>query len=233
MQAILRFLATRLRRIRLSYANVISTLALFLALGGVSYAAVALPTNSVGTPQLQSKAVTASKIARDAVTGSNVRDRTLRAQDFAKGQLPTGATGPPGVKGDSGTNGSNGATNLVIRTAYLGGGTGQVSCATGEKATGGGLTGDSTLDIINASEPSPNKGTPTGWRGSIRRAGGAFSSGTIYVICASPCRTNHTSGRHRRRVSGMRQCSGHPNRPQAAIQLGSVYGNERVVGVAG
>ncbi len=35
---------------RLSYANVVATLALFLALGGVSYATVKLPRNSVGTP---------------------------------------------------------------------------------------------------------------------------------------------------------------------------------------
>jgi hypothetical protein len=39
-------------RSRLTYANVLATVALFIALGGASYAAVALPTNSVGTRQL-------------------------------------------------------------------------------------------------------------------------------------------------------------------------------------
>ena len=43
---------------RLSYANVVATLALFVSLGGASYAAVALPTNSVGPRQLRSGAVT-------------------------------------------------------------------------------------------------------------------------------------------------------------------------------
>jgi hypothetical protein len=177
-----------LRRIgsRLTYANVASTLALFIALGGVSYAATTLPANSVGTPQLQNRAVTGTKLAGEAVTGSKVKDGSLRGRDFAKGEIPAGAIGPQGAKGDPGMNGANGATNAVVRSAYLSGGTGQVSCAAGEKATGGGLTGESTLDIINASEPAPNKGTPTGWRGSIRRANGSFSSGTVYVVCAAP-----------------------------------------------
>jgi hypothetical protein len=42
----------------LSYANVISTVALFVALGGASYAAIALPAGSVGTRQLRTAAVT-------------------------------------------------------------------------------------------------------------------------------------------------------------------------------
>src|SRR5436305_10451068 len=37
---------------RLTYANVLATLALFAALGGASYAALAIPANSVGTRQL-------------------------------------------------------------------------------------------------------------------------------------------------------------------------------------
>jgi hypothetical protein len=37
---------------RLSYANVVATLALFIALGGATYAAVELPANSVGVRQI-------------------------------------------------------------------------------------------------------------------------------------------------------------------------------------
>jgi len=43
---------------RLTYANVVATLALFVALGGASYAAVELPVNSVGPRQLRAGAVT-------------------------------------------------------------------------------------------------------------------------------------------------------------------------------
>lgn len=50
-------------RSRLSYSNVVATLALFVALGGASYAATTLAPNSVGTAQLRRGAVSASKLA--------------------------------------------------------------------------------------------------------------------------------------------------------------------------
>ena len=50
-------------RARLTYANAMSTIALFVALGGVSYAATQLPPGSVGTKQLRDKAVTGRKVA--------------------------------------------------------------------------------------------------------------------------------------------------------------------------
>ncbi len=46
----------------LTYSNVVATLALFLAVGGVSYAAVSLAPNSVGSTQLRSGSVTGSKL---------------------------------------------------------------------------------------------------------------------------------------------------------------------------
>jgi hypothetical protein len=55
-------------RPRLTYANVVSTLCLFIVLGGGAYAAVTLPPNSVGTKQLKAKAVKRAKIAPKAVT---------------------------------------------------------------------------------------------------------------------------------------------------------------------
>ena len=48
---------------KLTYSNVIASLALFVALGGVAVAA-GLPKNSVGTKQLKNGAVTATKMAR-------------------------------------------------------------------------------------------------------------------------------------------------------------------------
>ncbi|HVO55388.1 MAG TPA: hypothetical protein VMT37_13335 [Solirubrobacterales bacterium] len=62
---------------KLSYANVVATLALFVALGGASYAAVSLPTNSVGAKQLRKNAVTAAKIKNGAVTGAKVKLSSL------------------------------------------------------------------------------------------------------------------------------------------------------------
>lgn len=76
----------------LSYGNVMSSIALFLAVGGVSFAATTLPRNSVGTAQLRNGAVNSSKVA----------DHSLRAADFARGQLVRGPQGPPGRRGPAG-----------------------------------------------------------------------------------------------------------------------------------
>jgi hypothetical protein len=59
-------------RKRLTYANVISSVAVFLVLGGAAFAAVKLPKNSVGTKQLKNNAVTTAKIKDGAVTASKV-----------------------------------------------------------------------------------------------------------------------------------------------------------------
>ena len=79
-------------RSKLSYANVMATVAVFFALGGVSYAATQLPKDSVGAKQLR----------KDAVTGAKVKDGSLKKADFGAGQLPSGATGPAGPTGPAG-----------------------------------------------------------------------------------------------------------------------------------
>src|SRR5689334_11727575 len=84
-----------LRRHRPSPALVVACLALAVALGGTSYAAVVLPAGSVGTRQLRNGAVVESK----------VKDHSLLARDFARGQLPAGPAGPQGVEGDTGPQG--------------------------------------------------------------------------------------------------------------------------------
>ena len=75
------------RRPRLTYANVVSTMALFLALGGGAYAAATLPTKSVGTTQLRKAAVTRAKIKNNAVDGSKVADRSMTGADVKESTL--------------------------------------------------------------------------------------------------------------------------------------------------
>jgi hypothetical protein len=58
-------------------ANAIAYLALFVALGGTSYAAISIPRNSVGTRQLRNGAVTAGKLARGSVTAVKLGKRTV------------------------------------------------------------------------------------------------------------------------------------------------------------
>ncbi len=85
-----------------SPAMVIACGALAISLSGVAYAA-SLPRNSVGTPQLRA----------NAVTGPKVRNRSLRAVDFARGQLPRGPRGLRGLIGATGTTGAPGATGAT------------------------------------------------------------------------------------------------------------------------
>lgn len=63
---------------RLTYANVISSLALFLVLsGGAAYAASHLPAKSVGTKQLKQGAVTGAKVKDGSLSGADVNAATL------------------------------------------------------------------------------------------------------------------------------------------------------------
>lgn len=66
----------RLRR-KLTYANVMATIAVFVALGGAGYAAVKLPKNSVGTKQIKNNAITGAKIKDGAVTGEKIATASL------------------------------------------------------------------------------------------------------------------------------------------------------------
>ena len=91
------------RRLRApSPALVISLIALFVALGGTSYAAInALPKNSVGTKQLKKNAVTGAKIKNHAVTAAKLNTSGLTvpnathatSADSATTAAPSGAAG--------------------------------------------------------------------------------------------------------------------------------------------
>jgi hypothetical protein len=58
---------------------VVSIVALVVALGGTSYAALSLGKNTVGTAQLKNNAVTTSKIRNGAVTGSKITNHSVAA----------------------------------------------------------------------------------------------------------------------------------------------------------
>src|SRR4051794_28056750 len=78
--------------------NAVAYLALFVALGGTSYAAIKLPANSVGSKQIR----------RNAVTSAKVKNGTLRATDFARGVQLAGPAGAPGAAGAAGPKGDSG-----------------------------------------------------------------------------------------------------------------------------
>jgi hypothetical protein len=102
-----------IHRVRLhgQYANVMATIAVFIAVGGTSYAAIALPPNSVGGRELKPKAVGASDIRSNAVRSRAIRDGAVRPRDLAK-STKSRLTGPPGPAGPPG------AAAVQLRAAF-------------------------------------------------------------------------------------------------------------------
>jgi hypothetical protein len=98
-----------MKRIRgkLTYANVVATIALFLALSGASaLAASQLAKNSVGAKQLKSNAVTAAKIKTGAVTSPKVATGAIGAAQLANGAVGTSALAPGSVNSSALGNGA-------------------------------------------------------------------------------------------------------------------------------
>ena len=201
-------------RAKLTYANAVATIALFIALGGAAFAATKLPANSVGTKQLKN----------GAVTGAKVKSGSLLSSNFAQGQLPAGPQGPKGEtgregregepgqqgvsgeRGESGENGEPGTTHVVTRygpevSVPVGLGSGYDSyaaCEPGETPTGGGYhVSGSTARIprIFATEPAvigksgpetpPEDAAATGWL--VQMFGDEEDAFTFraYVMCAA------------------------------------------------
>ncbi len=188
--------------------NAIAYAALFIALGGTSYAAVRIPAHSVGTLQLQNGSVSNLKIRNNSITAAKIRDGSLLMKDFAPNQLRIAVKTAKGPAGPAGPPGAPGATKVAIRSVSGTAGsdgryTSTAVCSAGERAVGGGamLVGAAnTNDHLLSSRPGvgagaggfgagsnvPNAGDmPTAWTAEMYSA---VSGRTlqVYVICASP-----------------------------------------------
>ena len=88
---------------RLSYANVMATLAVFLGLGGGAYAAVSLPARSVDTQHIKRHAVTRSKLAARAVDTHQLARRAVTLKRLSRGvRARLNRAGRPGPQGPPG-----------------------------------------------------------------------------------------------------------------------------------
>jgi hypothetical protein len=150
-------------RQHLSYANVMATVAVFIALGGSSYAAIKITGKNVKNGSLtgadiKNSTLGGSDIRAGAIKSDDVANGSLLQQDFAAGQLPagsqgpkgdTGATGPQGAqgpKGDTGEQGIQGVPgtlgNVVVRNVVVDVPPGETrggtpACEAGEIVVGG------------------------------------------------------------------------------------------------
>jgi hypothetical protein len=117
---------------RLTYANVMATIAVFIALGGASYAATQLPKNSVGTRQLKNGAVTSAKIKNGAVTGSKIALSSL-------GTVPSATTATSATRATSAANAdtAGNAQALDGKSAEQIAAQSKLSCPAGTQLFGG------------------------------------------------------------------------------------------------
>jgi hypothetical protein len=173
-------------RPRLTYANVMATVALFIALGGGAYAATALPANSVGSKQLKKSAVVSGKIKNNAINRSKVLDNSLTGADIKESsvaKVPLATTADTAAALDkatyktaAGTAPAGSAANVATAT-----------CDSGQHVIGGGVKLDNAMiGLVNDSYPDTNN---TAWTARIGNASSGSSAApfnfTVYAICTT------------------------------------------------
>ena len=185
---------------RPSPAMCVALLALFVALGGTSIAAVTvLPTRSVGTDQLKDDSVTRAKIAHESITSVLVKDYSLNATDFAPGQIPAGPAGPAGPQGLKGDPGTVGAVKVLTESVLISGSakandglwdTRSVTqmCQTGYRAFGGGTgwssaANNDALSTVYMKPVLDSAGNVVGYHARGGNDTGTNRTFTLYALC--------------------------------------------------
>lgn len=110
-------------RRHVNYGNVVATLALFLALGGGAYAAIKLPKNSVTSVQVKNGSLIAKDFKKGQLKGKTGPAGPAGAQGPQGDRGPAGPQGPPGLtgeKGDKGTPGADGSAKAYALITSLG-----------------------------------------------------------------------------------------------------------------
>jgi hypothetical protein len=159
-------------RKHLSYANVMATMALFLALGGSAYAISKAPKNTVTSKSIKAGAVRTGDLHRDAVTGDKVAKKSLTGADIDVSSLGFSDVQRTGTK---------------MITSYPAGApdSAQATCQAGEHVVGGG--GFATSSQVDLYESKPISSTT--WQASFNNESGVTLGSvqlTAVAICASP-----------------------------------------------
>lgn len=182
---------------RFTYANVVSTLCLFVLLGGTAYATLSLPKNSVGSKQLKLHAVTSSK----------VKPGSLSAADLSPGAISVLHPVTSYSETESDARYLRG-TITEVKSFKLGEGSAeassaQISCPKGYQAIGGGVdVANYRYDKVSASTPTfagrrpeefigqgeHQEGPADGWFGAITvqgfRESSPFDFDEVVVVCS-------------------------------------------------
>jgi hypothetical protein len=159
-----------------SPAMIVACIALTVALGGTSYAAIRLPAASVGTKHLKKGAVTGVKVKRNTLTGTQIAESTLAKVPSA---LNADSAGSADI---SRIDYRQSAAGAVPTSGHV---RGTANCDAGTFATGGGAkVSNPNVAFILDSNPVGK----TAWEATA----GAISTGatlTVFVICADAAAT--------------------------------------------
>jgi hypothetical protein len=145
-------------RSKLTYANVVATLALFIALaGGTAFASSQFGKETVGTRALKKESVT-----------------PLKLSETAKAAI-VGKQGPQGPQGPKGATGLSNQKLIQV----TGTGSASAQCSPGETLTGGGAFG-----IVKDSFPNTvGPGEPGRWTAEATNPAQAVE---VRILCSSP-----------------------------------------------
>lgn len=192
---------------RPSPALVISLIALFVALGGTTYAATSLPRDSVGTAQIKPRAVTRGQIAKGALAGLRGRQGATgppgpQGDAGPKGDqgMPgiQGIQGPPGPKGDQGMQGVQGPPGVqgdpgptaiayiaspLTKVAVGENATASATCPSGMVVTGGGVRPEGDISVIGSDWLASTAPTPNVWVGTVENIGATDAYFYVDAIC--------------------------------------------------
>jgi hypothetical protein len=182
------------------HSTVAAYAALFVALGGTSYAAIKLPANSVGSREIRNSSVQRTDLAKTARPPSRARiasvvSDTMTSQDVLSA-LSAAVQGQPGAKGDTGPTGpagpqgAPGVAQIVVREAVSADvtanhdGVARALCQPGERVLGGGgrFTAAGQAGAIMTST-LPTDSPDQGWGVTYTNNGPATGQVHAFAVC--------------------------------------------------
>ena len=174
-------------RKRLTYANVMSTIAVFFVVGGASaLAATELAKNSVGAKQLKSNAVVTAKIKKEAVAAAKIKNGAVGTSKLGAAAVTAEKLGAASVTGeklaansvDAAKIGKSAVTNEKLAD----------NAVNGSKVADGSLTGadinQGSLNAVKAANVYGVTFQEVGGPEIVNASDPGIKSGGCFLVCA-------------------------------------------------